>query len=66
MYLVENERKKGGLLSCYSGLVQAHVLEILKKLTSFNRCFIAKKPFLEAISEANLVLVIRLRKDSRM
>ncbi len=71
MHLIGNQtlfwKEEGSLLDYYAGLVQAHapeMVQISKYLAA--DAYFAKKPFVEAVSAANMFLVTRLRKDSRM
>lgn len=71
MHFIGNQslfwEEQGSLIDYYGSLIQAHAPEmrsISKYLVA--DAYFAKRPFVEAVSEADLFLVTRLRKDAKM
>ena len=71
MHLIGNQtlfwKEQGSLLDYYGVLIQAHAPEMLaiSKYLAADAYF-AKRPFVEAVTQANMFLVTRLRKDAKM
>ena len=71
MHFVGNQtlfwEEQGSLLDYYGALIEAHAPE-MQSISQYlvADAYFAKRPFVEAVTKANMFLVTRLRKDAKM